>query len=64
MMFQLGETYECGLPGFRRRAEVIDLQDGGRRATLRFLDDGSELTVFWRDIQATGRWSLLFQLDA
>jgi hypothetical protein len=38
------------------RAIVVDLSDGGRKATLRPFDNDPEFTAVWAELCLTGKW--------
>jgi len=50
--FSKGEVYSSG----NREAEVIDVRDGGREATLRCLDDGEQFSSAWALMCLHGPW--------
>ena len=50
--FSKGEVYSSG----NREAEVIDVRDGGREATLRCLDDGGRFSSAWALMCLHGPW--------
>jgi hypothetical protein len=56
MRFYLGETYEGDFPSGSRRAIVTRLDDGGRRARLRFFDSNEEFAALFVELMQAGKW--------